>query len=86
MNTPIQLPGAWYDLSCRVREAQAVASCALEALPNGLKGLQFERMNHASHLIAAVQDILMLMEKDVNLIEAQLEDPQQIAQPAAEPA
>lgn len=81
MSAPIQLPGAWYDLSCRVSEAQAVASCALEALPNGLQGVAYERMNNASHLIAAVQDILMLMEKDVNLIEEQLKNPQQTAQP-----
>lgn len=72
MNAPHRMPGAWYDLTCRVSEAQAVASCVLESLPCGLTGWQEDRMNTASHLIAAVQDILMLMEKDVNLIEEQL--------------
>jgi len=56
----------------RVHEAQAVASCALEALPTGLQGLDYARMNEAGLLIAAVQDILMLIDKDVNLIEVQL--------------
>jgi len=73
MNAPHHgMPGAWYDLSCRVSEAQAVASCALEALSTGLQGVAYDRMNHASHLIAAVQDILKLMQQDVDLIEVQL--------------
>ncbi len=72
MNAPHRMPGAWYDLSCRVSEAQAVASCALESLPGGLQGLAYDRMNHTSHLIAAVQDILKLMQQDVDLIEVQL--------------
>lgn len=67
-----KMPGAWYDLSARVSEAESVASCALESLPCGLQGMEYERMNHASHLIAAVQDILKLMQQDVDLIEVQL--------------
>ncbi len=67
-----KLPGAWYDLSGRVNAVQSVVSCALEALPSGLKGLEYARMNHANNLIAAAQDILQLMEEDVNLMEEQL--------------
>jgi hypothetical protein len=69
---PGQMPGAWYDLTARIGEAQAVASCALEALPCGLEGVAYDRMNHASNLTAAVQDLLMLMEKDAELIAAQM--------------
>ncbi|MDP4029160.1 MAG: hypothetical protein Q8P42_09370 [Gallionella sp.] len=67
MNAPHRMPGAWYDLSGRVSEAQAVASCALESLSSGRANI-----NLASNLIAAVQDILGLMEQDVNLMEEQL--------------
>lgn len=67
-----EMPGVWYDLSGRVSAAQSLTSCAQEALPSGLKGLVYERMNHASNLLAALEDILKLMEQDVNLIEAQL--------------
>lgn len=69
---PGGLCAAWYDLSVRIGEAQAVASCALESLPGNLKGLDCARINHSSNLIAAVQDILTLMEADANLIENQL--------------
>jgi len=67
MNAPNSMPGAWYDLSCRVSAAQAVASCALESL-----SVCTVNINHTSNLIAAVQDILGLMEQDVNLMEEQL--------------
>lgn len=67
-----QLPGAWYDLTARIGEAQSVASCALEALPGGLQGFEYARMNHSANLIAAMQDLLMLMEKDAELIAAQM--------------
>lgn len=66
------MPGAWYDLAVRVNEAQAVSSCALESLPTGLKGVEYERMNHTSLLISAVEDILRLMQQDVQKIEVQL--------------
>lgn len=66
------MPGAWYDLTARIGEAQAVSSCALEALPSGLQGMEYVNMNHASNLIAATQDLLMLMEKDAELIAAQM--------------
>lgn len=78
MNTPTEnqqpqtatLPGAWYDLTCRVRSAQAVASCALEGLPcNADAG---ERINHVGDLIAAMQDLLKLMQQDVAVIEKAL--------------
>ncbi len=69
---PGQLPGAWYDLSVRIGEAQAVASCALESLPTGLKGSAYMRVNHSGNLIAAVQDILALMQADADLLEKQL--------------
>lgn len=72
MNAPYRMPGAWYDLSARVGEAQAVASSALDSLPSGLQGVAYDRMNHTSHLIAAVQDILGLMQRDIELIEVQL--------------
>ena len=67
-----QLPGAWYDLTARIGEAQSVATCALEALPNGLQGFEYVRMNHSSNLIATMQDLLILMEKDAELIAAQM--------------
>lgn len=67
-----QMPGAWYDLTARIGEAQAVASCVQEALPNGLTGVAYNQMNHAGNLAAAVQDLLMLMEKDAELIAAQM--------------
>ena len=67
-----QMPGAWYDLTARIGEAQSVASCALEALPSGLKGFEYARMNHAGNLIATMEDLLMLMEKDAVLIAAQM--------------
>ena len=70
---PGQLPGAWYDLSARIAEAQAVASCALEALPCGLEGVAYIRMNHAGNLTAAVQDLLRLMEADVRIVEQQMQ-------------
>jgi hypothetical protein len=72
MTTTTQIPGAWYDLTARIGEARAVASCSLEALPSGLKGWDYERMNHASNLIAATQDLLKLMEADARMIETQM--------------
>jgi hypothetical protein len=66
------MPGAWYDLAGRVKAVQAVASCALEAVPGGLQGDKYVQSCHAASLIAAMQDILKLMEGDVDLIEAQL--------------
>lgn len=63
------LPSAWYDLVVRISEASAVASCALESLPCGLKGLEYDRINNSSHLIAAVQDILALAAKDAERLE-----------------
>ena len=72
MNAAHRMPGAWYDLSSRVLSAQAVASCALEALPSGMGAMVDLKLIHASNLIAAVQDILGLMEQDVNLMEEQL--------------
>lgn len=77
------IPGAWYDLSGRVSSAQAIASCALEALPSDLKGLEYDRMNHASHLIAAVQDILELAAQDVVRMEQQLNEAAFVAQQQA---
>ncbi len=70
----MSLPGAWYDLSVRLHEARAVASCAQEALSCGLQDVAYSRTNEASLLIAAVQDILTLMEKDTELIEAQMSE------------
>lgn len=64
------MPGAWYDLTARIGEAQAVASCALEAVP--CMGEALDRGNHAANLIAAMGDLLMLMEKDAELIAAQM--------------
>lgn len=72
MNAPHRMPGAWYDLAGRVRGAQAVASCALEALPSGMGAMVDLKLVHASNLIGALQDILVMIERDVNLIEEQL--------------
>jgi hypothetical protein len=68
----IQMPAAWYDLSCRVSAVQAVAFCVSEALPVGLTGLEYERFNQASYMISAIHDLLGLMIDDVKLIETQL--------------
>lgn len=65
---PGKLPGAWYDLAVRISEAQAVASCALEAVPCGT-GEAYERGNVCGNLIAAVQDLLHLMEADARMVE-----------------
>ena len=65
-----QMPGAWYDLAGRVSILQAVASCALEAVPCGVDNQA--RGNHAANLIGAIQDILKLIEQDVKQIEATL--------------
>lgn len=66
------IPGAWYDLSGRISAASAVASCALESLPVGSNA--YEAINHVGKLIGAVQDLLMLAEKDVEEMERQLND------------
>lgn len=73
MSAVIELPGAWYDLVSRVSAAQSVASCALEAVPDGLNGMDGPRLIHVSNLIVALEDILKLMANDVNLLETQLE-------------
>jgi hypothetical protein len=64
------MPGAWYDLAGRVDILKSIASCALETVPCG-DGNQ-EHGNHAANLIAAMQDILRLMEQDVNFITEEL--------------
>lgn len=66
-------PGEWYDLTVRISEAQAIASCALESLPSGLTGLEYARMNHTSLLIAALEDILKLAHKDVETVAAYIQ-------------
>jgi len=71
VTTP-NIPGAWYDLTARIGEAQAVASCALESLPNGLQGMDYARINHTNNLIAATQDLLALMAVDADLIATQM--------------
>lgn len=63
------IPGAWYDLSGRISAARAVTSCIFEALPNGVTGHQYDRLNLAANLVAALEDILKLCEQDVNLLE-----------------
>jgi hypothetical protein len=65
---PGQPPGEFYDLTVRIHEAQAIASCALESLPSGLTGLESIRMNHTSLLISALEDILKLAHKDVETV------------------
>lgn len=69
MSAAVELPGSWYDLTSRISAVQAVASCALEAVPCGVEK---ERGNHAASLIAAMQDLLKLMQQDVNVIEKAL--------------
>lgn len=66
------IPGAWYDLTVRIEEARAVASCALESLPCGLRGTEYDRINSTGHLIAATADILALMAADAELLATQL--------------
>ena len=63
---------AFYDLAGRVASAQTVASYALQALPSGLKGMEYVRMNTAGNLISALEDILKLMAADVDAIETQM--------------
>ena len=66
-------PGAWYDLTVRIHEAQAIASCALESLPSGLQGIEYIRMNHTSLLIAALEDILKLASKDAEEVASYIQ-------------
>lgn len=66
------IPGAWYDLCARLSSVRAVTSCALESLPVGLQGADYDRINHTSNLIAAIQDLLDLMAKDSYQLEQQL--------------
>lgn len=68
-NNPMH--GAWYDLACRISSVNAVAICALETLLNN-QGEGYDRINHACNLIAAMQDILNLMQQDVVTIEKAL--------------
>lgn len=72
MNAAHNMPGAWYDLSSRVLSAQAVAGCALDALPVGMGAAVDLQLVHAHNLIGALQDILGLIEQDAALIEEQL--------------
>ncbi len=65
------MPGAWYDLSCRISSALAVCGCAQESLPN-TDGPLYDRINTTCHLIAAVEDILKLMQQDTHELEQQL--------------
>lgn len=63
-------PGAWYDLASRVSAARAVASCINGALPIGSDScVDFNRIGN---LASAVDDLLMLAEKDVDELERQL--------------
>mgnify|MGYP001316103427 CR=1 FL=1 len=63
-------PGAWYDLSSRVSAALSVTSCIGGALPIGRdSGVD---INHIGNLAAAVQDLLMLVEQDLERLERQL--------------
>ena len=66
----MNIPASWYDMAGRIRQANAVASCALEALPN--RHDSCVDLNHAANLIAAVQDMLTLAEQDADKLEAQL--------------
>lgn len=65
---PGHLPGEWYDLTVRINEAQAIASCVLESLPGNLQGVEYQRINHTSMLIAALEDILKLAHKDADKV------------------
>ena len=66
----MNIPASWYDMAGRIRQAHAVASCALESLP--ARPDSCVDLNHAANLIAAVQDMLMLAEQDADRLEAQL--------------
>jgi len=66
-----QMPGAWYDLTVRIHEAQAVASCVLESLPH-VSGVEYERMNHTGLLISALEDILKLASADADMVAAHM--------------
>ena len=64
------MPGAWYDLAGRVDVLCSVASCAMEAVPC-VSG-NMTATDNAVNLIAAMQDILRLMQLDVTEIETAL--------------
>lgn len=66
----MKIPASCYDLAGRIRQASAVASCALESLP--ARPDSQADMNHAANLVASVQDLLMLAEQDAELLEQQL--------------
>jgi hypothetical protein len=64
------MPGAWYDLAGRVDALKSISCCAMEAVPC-VSG-NMDATNHAVNLIAAMQDILKLMQSDVTEIETAL--------------
>lgn len=68
--TPHPVPSAWYDLSARVSQARAVASCISGALPVRLDS--FVNIDHIGNLAGAVDDLLALAEQDVERLELQL--------------
>jgi hypothetical protein len=66
----LNVPGALYDLSGRISAANAVASCALDALPMCRDA--YADINHAGNLIAAIQSLLDLAGQDAERLESQL--------------
>lgn len=65
------IPGAMYDLGGRISAANAVASCALNALPVGSDA--YPAINHVGNLISAIQSLLDLAEKDAEEVERQMD-------------
>jgi hypothetical protein len=66
----LNVPGALYDLSGRISAANAVASCALDAL--SMCRDAYADINHAGNLIAAIQSLLDLAGQDAERLESQL--------------
>lgn len=68
--SPHPVPSAWYELSARVSQARAVASCIFDALP--MRRDCHADINHAANLAGAVIDLLEIAERDVEHLETQL--------------
>ena len=76
IETDTRPPRAWYDLSARIINARAVASCIEESLPHGLVNMNDDQraaINQVSGLAGALDDVLDLCERDMERLEQQLQ-------------
>lgn len=70
-NPRLNVPNAWYDLSCRVSAALAVANVCIDYLP-AAQGQQEHNCDITGNLVVAMHDLLELCQKDVLQLEGDL--------------